>query len=311
MRSINKETSGLPCSLSIALFLVGGELLSVGRESVSEAYSSGIAFAVALLFVGAAASAARAVFGDRASGASKRIFTAILAILAAAASIYVAIDSVLEFSEFVSDVMLLRAPRYLVMLIFLVFCVFLASRGVGTVRKYAFLSAVAVLIGAIALILLSLPSIDTRAIELGGGTPNTRSVAEAFVKKFAPLCIPLVYLSYGQDSKIGEKNSTRLSPLAACVGVLIGGAILTLCHFNVTLLLGSALAREQNFPYSAAMSAVSAGKLFMRMEGISYVLYFLASTLRTSIAVGTVGSLSTRFLKIRGRRASSEAEIAE
>ena len=305
-----KINFSLPSAFALALFLIGGEILSVGRESVSDAYSSGIAFIIAILFIGAAASASRSVFGEDHPKPSKRITSAAFGILAAAAAIFVTIKSAMELSSFADEVMLLRAPTYLVVPLFLMFCVLLSSRGAGVVKKYAFISAVAIVVGAVALIFLSLPSIDLRQIELSGGAPRSSSVAEAFVERFAPLCLPLVYLSCGRGRGSKDRKHDPISPLSASVGVLIGGAILTLVHFNVTLLLGSELAREVSFPYSAAMSAVSTGKLFMRMEGLSYLIYFLAATTRTSIALGTLGALSMRFLKLK-RKSSSEVERTE
>ena len=297
--SAKNKRGSVASALAVAVFLIGGELLAVGRESVSDAYSSGLALIVSLLFVGAAGAAAHSVFSRRSEhtsilqGATVWLF----GILAAAAAVFVAIESILEFSDFAADVMLLRAPKYLVALTFLAFCAFLASKGGKTVTKYALLSAVLIAIETVALILLSLPAIDPSLVEIESGAPSVKATAGAFVKKFAPLCIPIVYLSC-EDGRLRSK-ALSLSPLAAILGIITGGAILTLCHFNVTLLLGSALARTLTFPYSAAMSAISTGKLFMRMEGISYVLYFLAASTRASVAIGTVITLSKRLLKVK------------
>lgn len=300
-QNIKSHPSGsVTVALSISAFLIGGELLTVGRESVSEAYSSGIAFLLALLILSAAASAARTVFeehkNEKAPGIFKRISVSIFSVLAAAASLFVVIETAMDFSGFAADVMLLRAPRLPVAIIFLIFCTFLASKGERAVRKFAFLSAVAVGACAALLILLSLPSLDIKDVTFDKGSIDVGYTVSSFVRKFAPVCIALVYFSLG----CGEKKScARLTPPAAFLGVLIGGAILTICHFNVTLLLGSALARGESIPYSSAVGALSTGKLFMRVEGLSYAMYFFSMSSRLSIAIGTLIALSKRFLPLR------------
>ena len=292
----------IPIALAISLFLIGGELLTVGKESASDAYSSAVAFLVAILFLGAASPAARMIFCvpdiRRTESVAHRISLVVFGIFAVAASVYVALDTARDFSEFAVNVMLLRAPRLPVSLLFLGFCTYLASRGAETVKKYAFLSAVGVGACAVLLILLSLPVLDLDNFRFGGGTPDVERSVGAFVSKFAPICVALVFFGCEWGAS-GTQRAARLSPRAAVIGLLVGGAILTVCHFNVALLLGGALAREQTYPYSVAVSAVSTGKLFMRTEGLSYVMYFLSMTTRAALAIGTVIAVLKKLLPLK------------
>lgn len=321
-KSPSQTAANITVALSIATFLIGGELLVVGSENAAESYSSGVAFIVAIALLSAAANAASAIFGSREAdsknGILRRVTVAVFGILAAAAAVFVTVDTASDFSSFAADVMLLRAPKLPVALLFLAFCVFLAFKGGKTVIKFAFLSAVTVGACALLLMLLSFPSLD-----LGGIEPQTASIdveytVAALIGKFAPVCVALVYfaLECGAkkrpkisrrdaerspvDTDLNLKNSAaRLTPGMAAIGILTGGIILALCHFNVSLLLGSALPEHESFPYSAAIGAVSTGKLFMRVEGISYAMYFFSMSARASIAIGTLISLSKRFMPLK------------
>jgi amino acid transporter len=246
--------------------------------------------------------------------------------------------------------MLLAVPRWIVFLLFLAFCIFLATRGVRTVKKFALVAAVTVGASAILLVLMSIPLFDLENLSLGGAIlPDPTATAEIFVRKFAPLGVALAYFgcevsarretnggnngTYGNDdgdeaakgnepSKDNEtdrnsetvrnrktapksevaqssKKTPALTPLSAILGALLGGAFLILCYFNVMLLLGGESARGEEYPYSLAVGAISAGKLFMRMEAVSYAMYFLASTLRASVAVGLIWEFFKRVLVIR------------
>ena len=231
-------------ALSVAAFLIGGELLGVGGESAGDAYSSGIAFLIAIPFVFAATGAARAVFSNRDDRIFAKVVRVIFAILSAAAAVFVSIDTAMKFSSFAASVMLLRAPRLPVALLFLGFCGFLASKGGNTVRKFAFLTTLSVGVCAIVMILLSIPSLSLRGMDGAVGEPTVKHTVTAFARKFAPICVALVYFSIesrprttdGFGSRGAKYRPSRLTPITALVGVLIGGAILTVCHLNVTLL---------------------------------------------------------------------------
>lgn len=298
-RHSEARRDGVTVALAVSAFLIGGELLTVGRESAAEANASGIAFALSLFALGAAASAADAVFKTGSSKGAREIAAWIFGIFAAAASLFVLIDTAMDFSTFAADVMLLRAPRLPVALIFLAFCVYLASRGAKAVQKFALLSVAVLFLGAITTMILALPSLDATHFSVPMGSVDLGYTVVAFVKKFAPICVALIYFACRPSESRGERYEANITPRDAFFGVLIGGAILTLCHLNVTLLLGNTLAQKQSIPYSAAASAVSAGKLFMRAEGLSYVMYFLAASVRASIAIGTIISLSKRFLVLK------------
>ena len=301
---------------AVSVFFIGGELLTVGRDGVTEAIGSGLAFLIALLFIPAVTGATTSAFGQRSGERrSMRILSALFGILGAAAALFVALDTTVKFSGFASDVMLLRAPRLPVALLFLAFCTTLALKGGRTVRKFAFLSTIMVGACALLFILLSLPSLDPRSISFEGADIDTAHTVKAFVKKFAPISVAPIYFSLVGGESDGDE---RLTPSSAFIGILIGGFILTVCHLNVTLLLGSALAREESLPYSAAIGAISTGKLFMRVEGLSYAMYFFSMASRLSIAVGTIAALSKRFLPLKravlsevGRDAGNDAQITE
>lgn len=299
-------------ALGIALFLIGGELLTVGIAERGEMYASGIAFLVACLLVGAAAPAASAIFGIKnirsAGTLPHKLAFVLFGTFASAAAVWVALSEATELTDFAERVMHLGTPRWMVFLLFLAFSAFVGARGVRTVKKFALVSFALVGAAVAVLLLMSIPLLERENLSLGGAERlDLGLAARIFVGRFAPLGVALAYFGFESGDGRGEsKGAHSLTPLSATLGAVIGGALLILCYFNVTLLLGSELARGEEYPYSAAVGAISAGKLFMRMEALSYATYFLAAALRTSVAVGTVLEFFGRVLLLEKRQPSDE-----
>ena len=106
-----------------------------------------------------------------------------------------------------------------------------------------------------------------------------------FGKIFAPTVLALVYLS--GDSERGE-----LGYRGAILSVIFASLMLLICRLNVSFLFGESFAAALDNPYSEAVSTVNAGKLFARMEGWAYLMYYAASALRGTVCL----SLSRRLL---------------
>jgi hypothetical protein len=103
---------------------------------------------------------------------------------------------------------------------------------------------------------------------------------------FAPAVLAVVYIS-----AMGERRAR-----ASLYGTVIATFLLALCFLNVFLLLGS-LGNSEDYPYSIAVSTVTAGKLFVRMEGFSYIMYYAAGAVRVSVCISLVDLLYERMLK--------------
>ena len=71
-------------------------------------------------------------------------------------------------------------------------------------------------------------------------------------------------------------------------------ALLSVCFFNVMVLLGNYAAADR-YPYFSAAGAVSAGRLFLRIEGAAYFIYLAAGSVRGGVSVATAAALLTGF----------------
>jgi hypothetical protein len=143
-----------------------------------------------------------------------------------------------------------------------------------------------VLLFAALLFALSVPVLDLGELEefiQRGHKLELLGVRTAFLSVFAPVIVAVIYISAAHDRRI---SSSR--PLATSWGLVLGGGVLALCFFNSLLILGGSMGEIYEYPYVAAVSTVTAGKLFARMEGLLYMMYFGAACVRVSVCISLI-----------------------
>lgn len=80
------------------------------------------------------------------------------------------------------------------------------------------------------------------------------------------------------------------------LGNLTGTAILFVTAVFPVLLFGTAFAARQDFPFATAVSTVSVGRLYSRLDGFYYFFVFAAAIIRAATAIFT-SLMSLRFIK--------------
>ncbi len=86
---------------------------------------------------------------------------------------------------------------------------------------------------------------------------------------------------------------------AAVLGISLGSALLLLTVFNSILLFGTELSGEFSYPYADAISTVTFGKLFSRLDGFAYFIYFVSSLIKITVCVSTV-KYEIKKIKLKG-----------
>ena len=74
--------------------------------------------------------------------------------------------------------------------------------------------------------------------------------------------------------------------------------LILICFLGVLLLLGGGFGATLEYPYATAVSTVTAGKLFARLEGFAYLTYYVSSALRVSVCISLVSTLVSRKSRI-------------
>ncbi len=273
-------------SFPVSLFIFAGNMLTVGKSDLFELLFAAL---VGIFALPVSAVAAACVFGESEKRGAKKVIFIVLSLPVAAASFYVAAETVNDLSAFVGGVMLLRIPELWVSVIFVALCSYLAASGAQAVKKFAFVAFLIVSLSALFLFLLSLGSLkferigeiisSAKEISIGGAV-NT------FSHVFAPAVLAVIYVAAS-----GEKKAR-----ASFLGTVMAVILLTVCFLNVFLLLGNSLGSTEDYPYATAVSTVTAGKLFARMEGFAYLMYCAAGVVRASVCIALISLLPEKIM---------------
>lgn len=280
----------IPSSFVISMFFAGGALLYAGSIDVSLS-SLLLGMLLSALILSASVPAAVEVFSSASvsstSGKGRRFLLVILAPMTALAALWAALSVSREFSDFASDVMLLRLPSVLISLLFLLFCSFFASKGIEVMRKLAFYGLPLLIFGALLLLIYSIPSFRAEVFTIDLGTPDVNDLLWVSARLFLPLALPSVLLCTGRR--------VRATPLGVILGLLIGVILLLICQLNVTLLFGDTLSESLERPYPEAVRTITAGKLFLRLEGVFYAMYFAAASFRCALCIALTVSMTGKL----------------
>ena len=238
-----------------------------------------LAALAALVLLPLAEWAASSVFQGGEVGIWRRILFSVTVVVATVT----ASSAASGFSSFVAHSMLSGVSPFAVKIIFLFLAAYLAFLGRDAVKKFSLVAFLMIVTVAAVLFVLSAESFDVARIkELFSEDLSFSGVAKELVGMFVPSTLAVIYLSLGR----AEKRTG-----GALLAVVLSSALLILCRLNVSLLLGDSLAAAVEYPYSEAVSTVTAGKLFARLEGWAYLMYYAAEAVRASVCL----SLSCRL----------------
>lgn len=277
-----------------ALFLTGGELVAILEHG---SYSFLIAALLGALSLFAAFWGAKSIFLAERKTVISKLTYGVAALFGVLLCGVVLFNSAKEVGRFAANVMGIRAPYKVLCISFLGFCALLASKGRRVIKKYSLVAFAVVLICILLILAFSIPSAELSNLrEIPLRKFRTADTGMILAEMFAPLLIALIYFS--AESK--KKRSENKASLSAPLGLAIGVAILFVCFFNVVLLLGNYAAAEV-YPYFSAAGAVSAGRLFLRIEGAAYFMYFAAVSVRGALCAATAAAVLSGF-RSEGRR---------
>ncbi len=199
--------------------------------------------------------------------------------------LFEAIRSFVSFVDFAGKVILPNVSMFIIGAVFLlcIICTFLKHNSV--ILKFSLFSflIILILIG----IFFALSSKEYRAdniflLSLPNVKQLIRQIYYCFIGVFLP--VPIVFL--WQKEELGKVNKK-----ASIIGFCLGTVCLTATLLNTLLLFGASVSARLEFPYASAISTVTIGYLFSRMDGFSYFIYFACVLVKIIVLLGTVKTL--------------------
>lgn len=278
-----------------ALFIIGNGVMifptAIADEYTFLAYllCSGFVFLFFFIFGGLISK----VYSFAPSGNIKLYKKALLTILyfaTAAITLYYTVETFWDFSFFVSELALKDFPIVSCFLLVLAMAVFFAL-----CKKEAFFKFSVIAFCFTALVILFFFLASLKNYRIGNififSLPPVKIFIPQLKEYVKGLILPvLLFLCFK------ALNFKEVPKSYAFWGVLSGVVLLGFCILNSVLLFGTRFAGTLDYPYVSAVSTVTIGRLFTRLDGFSYFVYFATAIVRINVCAILIKSL---FRKIR------------
>ena len=272
-----------------ALFILGNGIIMFPVKSADEYNFTGFLLAQVLAFLlyFAVRPLADRFFCDNANkgaGNFKKALLVLCYVAVAVFAVFTAAAVFTDFTEFVTEVILPDTPKILAIIIFGAVVVFFATRRQEDILKFCLIAFWFTVILMVFFFIAVAHNYNLRNIFIFR-LPQITTLARQTAPYIKNPVLAVLLLSVYQ-TLVFKKNRVG----AAVSGIAAGGVLLGLCVLSSVLLFGAPLAGRLDYPYAAAVSTVTVGRLFTRMDGFSYFIYFAAAITKITVCLFLVYS---------------------
>jgi len=92
--------------------------------------------------------------------------------------------------------------------------------------------------------------------------------------------LPCVLLGFYENEVFGKAKTGALIK-----GLLLGGALLGFCVICPILIFGNVFSQISEYPFSLAISTVQFGKLFSRLDMLSFLMLFISALIKCAVCL--------------------------
>lgn len=283
---MNKKAEFTPHIIAIsALFVLGNGILSLPQNG-ADGFTF-LAFLVSLPLVFFIFWLASIIFmkisetNSSSSGIKKAVYIICL-ISAGIFALFSGANTFKAVTKFVSAVMLPETPMFLIVAVFLVAVIYFFFQNEKSILKFALISGVLTAAAVVFFFVAASDRYDLRNIFIF----RLPSFRELFSQLKPYLINPVLQVLTLPVFLKGVLRENKLK--SGFFGVLAGGIFLGLGILSSVLLFSPEIAGELLFPFSSAVSTVTVGRLFTRLDGFAYFVYFVCSLSKITVCVFSV-----------------------
>jgi hypothetical protein len=269
------KENGLSSACLTALFLMGNTIISFPFKN--GAASSASEFAAGLLIYLLLSPLIYKLILKIPKSQTKRKILYPLYILFILLALLNGISALLDYGAFLNEVMLKNISLPFAVILFLIPVIFIALQNDRVILKFCLFSfAISVVLIGI-FIFITLPEYRFNLRELIFPKDLSSFISGSL---YYLAVIAFSAVSVGIYLHLITENGFKRAYLS---GIASGGILTLLCLLNSLFVLGIA-ADNNSFPYSAAISTVTVGDFFTRMDGFSYFLFFMTAITKAGVS---------------------------
>lgn len=195
-------------------------------------------------------------------------------------AIYFIGDTFIVFLQFISKTILKNSQNFWVLVIFLFALLYFCFRKSTEILNFSLVSGVACGLLLIFFFFATVKDFNLKNIYIYS-FPTVKRLLRQTLPYVKTVTLPIAVLTlYAKQCKT--------SKTVALSGVCIGNVLLLISIFNSILLFGADMAGELEYPYAMAISTVTFGNLFSRLDGFSYFIYFVTALIKITVCINVI-----------------------
>lgn len=295
-----KKTAYLTHNISLfSLFILGNAVINLPTKEANEFSFSAfiLATAVSVLLFLLLSPLAEKIFKSGSSYTStlKSVICGTVFFITAIFALFCAADTIKDFIAFAEEIILPDTHYFFTVIIFIGVAVFFARCRQEDFLKFCLLALILILI-LIVFFFFTAENYNIRNIFIFR-LPEFSVLLKQSKPYFSNPVLPsLLLVAYN----VLVFNKARKRVIVS--GTVLGCAMLGLCILSTLLLFGAELAGGLDFPYAAAVSTITVGRLYTRMDGFSYFIYFACALIKTVVSWFVMYSCLEKLKKLKVSR---------
>ena len=213
-----------------------------------------------------------------------------LLIFGVSISFWAAADAFLALLKFINATLLEDGMRILIVIPLIFTVILFCLKGKTALFKFSLISFCFSVVAVVFFFIFTAKDFEIKNIIIKT-LPSAKNLYSQTIPYIRSVTLPSLLLVF--FAKV-TKN-TRSS---AFLGYFLGNIMLAACILNSVLLFGSKFSGRLDFPYASAISTVTFGSLFTRMDGFAYFIYFASCIIKITVCVHIIAycvkSISSR-----------------
>ncbi len=200
----------------------------------------------------------------------------IMLIFAALLSVWTLGDTFIDFIKFINSTLLRESPKILAVFPFLLTAILFCKVNQKAILKFSLISAVICTVAIFFFFGFTATDFRIKNIIINS-LPDFKNLSIQTMPYLEKITLPsLLLVVYAKLHEFSDK--------ATFSGMALGNALLAFCILNSVLLFGSDFAGRLDYPYASAISTVTFGNLFTRMDGFAYFIYFASCLIKITVS---------------------------
>lgn len=272
----NKVNFSIHTIALTVLFVLGNAVIYLPQKGAGE-YTF-LAFLVAavlnIIAVAVVFPLAQVSFKESDFKGIKKCFAVVIIFAVTLFAAFCIADTFKSFIKFVSVVILPDTPMFFITVLFLAVVLFFVFKRQEDLLKFSFLAFFITALLIIFFFFATVTNYNFRNIFIFR-LPKTKEFIGEIMPYIKNPVLQSLLLPFFTVSVVGKKHKKVLIS-----GLIISLTMLGVCLLGPLLLFGPVFAGDLPYPYASAVSTVTVGRLFTRLDGFSYFIYFATALVK-------------------------------